>query len=622
MKRAFKRSKSKSSALGASSGNDSGGTTGRYSVSSGVQKTLSLNEEESARVFEAMPCLLAHLSRPEALQAPNLFLRVNASSKSTPEQSIDAFRAAAKELLSVLRQDPGPVLAKHDVHVWANVLKHFLKEMDKPLIPPNVTEILLTRDYTALGASSANVVPLVTEILEDLPYKNFEVLKDLCVALRDCTSDSERLTHMFGVVLLDMPHTSTDPAVMIKQAQAMTTVMRCLIVQASDVFGVAAASSPKPSGQFLNIASFGNDNLDNGMPFEKGGAEISRFVTCIYEHESQESDELYLEEGDTVKVLEQINEDWYRGRKTKPDGICEVGIFPGAYCGLQGDEEFIEPPEYENRDGRQLDESTRTEVDPSACKYVVALYDYEPREDVELQLMQGELITLLRTNDPDWWCGMDAEGKQGLFPRTYVGPAPDSLENKNSSNAPQVIGDLVVGSGHTPIESQSSRNTNDEFLPPPKPPRRTSSLKQVNTKGGNGSPLKMKPSQPPAPVAARSTGGNSAMGGKVWKINKERFELCFKFFMKFSEELEDGRRVVKGKSAGEFLLRSKLSKPVIARILELADIDKDGQLDRDEFVVAHHLAICISKEGMPEPSSLPSYLIPKTKRNIVEVQNF
>jgi len=85
----------------------------------------------------------------------------------------------------------------------------------------------------------------------------------------------------------------------------------------------------------------------------------------------------------------------------------------------------------------------------------------------------------------------------------------------------------------------------------------------------------------------------------MWKINKERYGLCYKYFVKLSQQDADGSRYVKGRDAAEFLLKSGLTKATIARILQMADLDNDQRLDRDEFVVAHHLAICISKEQMP-----------------------
>ncbi|CAM9755102.1 unnamed protein product, partial [Hapterophycus canaliculatus] len=57
------------------------------------------------------------------------------------------------------------------------------------------------------------------------------------------------------------------------------------------------------------------------------------------------------------------------------------------------------------------------------------------------------------------------------------------------------------------------------------------------------------------------------------------------------------------------LAKSGLSKADLSRLWELADIDRDGQLCRHEFVVALHLAACaVGKARLPLPDALPPYL--------------
>lgn len=47
---------------------------------------------------------------------------------------------------------------------------------------------------------------------------------------------------------------------------------------------------------------------------------------------------------------------------------------------------------------------------------------------------------------------------------------------------------------------------------------------------------------------------------------------------------------------------------MLKRIWALSDADKDGMLDRNEFHIAFHLALCASKRGMPVPEVLPREL--------------
>ncbi|XP_067391512.1 epidermal growth factor receptor substrate 15 isoform X2 [Emydura macquarii macquarii] len=66
------------------------------------------------------------------------------------------------------------------------------------------------------------------------------------------------------------------------------------------------------------------------------------------------------------------------------------------------------------------------------------------------------------------------------------------------------------------------------------------------------------------------------------------------------------------------LLNSKLPVDVLGRVWELSDIDHDGMLDRDEFAVAMFLVYC-ALEKEPVPMSLPSALVPPSKRKNVSV---
>lgn len=61
------------------------------------------------------------------------------------------------------------------------------------------------------------------------------------------------------------------------------------------------------------------------------------------------------------------------------------------------------------------------------------------------------------------------------------------------------------------------------------------------------------------------------------------------------------------------MVKSKLPNSVLGKIWKLADIDKDGFLDSDEFALAMHL-IQIKIDGYELPSELPDHLLPPPKR--------
>ena len=71
-----------------------------------------------------------------------------------------------------------------------------------------------------------------------------------------------------------------------------------------------------------------------------------------------------------------------------------------------------------------------------------------------------------------------------------------------------------------------------------------------------------------------------------------------------------------GQAAREEMTRSKLPNSVLRRIWNLADIDQDGMLDRDEFAVAMFL-IDHKIGGNDIPETLPDRVIPPSKVHLV-----
>ena len=66
--------------------------------------------------------------------------------------------------------------------------------------------------------------------------------------------------------------------------------------------------------------------------------------------------------------------------------------------------------------------------------------------------------------------------------------------------------------------------------------------------------------------------------------------------------------------ARKALLASKLPHPILSRIWKLADYDRDGKLDDEEFALGMHLC-ALKKKGYDIPESLPDHLIPPKHRS-------
>lgn len=74
---------------------------------------------------------------------------------------------------------------------------------------------------------------------------------------------------------------------------------------------------------------------------------------------------------------------------------------------------------------------------------------------------------------------------------------------------------------------------------------------------------------------------------------------------------------ISGVNAKREMVNSKLPNSVLGKIWKLADNDKDGMLDEEEFALAKHL-IKIKLEGFELPNDLPLHLIPPSQRKPVQ----
>ncbi|KAM6919706.1 epidermal growth factor receptor substrate 15-like 1 isoform 2-T2 [Lycodopsis pacificus] len=108
-----------------------------------------------------------------------------------------------------------------------------------------------------------------------------------------------------------------------------------------------------------------------------------------------------------------------------------------------------------------------------------------------------------------------------------------------------------------------------------------------------------------SPLLSVSTTGPDSQ----WAIRpdeKGKFEAIF-------ESLCPVNGLLPGDKVRPVLINSKLPLDALGKIWELSDVDKDGQLDKEEFTVAMHL-VYRAMEKEPLPTALPTSLIPPSKK--------
>eukprot|EP00511_Aplanochytrium_stocchinoi_P011426 CAMPEP_0204862492 /NCGR_PEP_ID=MMETSP1348-20121228/2561_1 /ASSEMBLY_ACC=CAM_ASM_000700 /TAXON_ID=215587 /ORGANISM="Aplanochytrium stocchinoi, Strain GSBS06" /LENGTH=503 /DNA_ID=CAMNT_0052012459 /DNA_START=150 /DNA_END=1661 /DNA_ORIENTATION=+ len=379
-------------------------------------------------------------------------------------------------------------------------------------------------------------------------------------------------------------------------------------------------------GSYVDMSSFTNDlsarsTTSSPVPTYTSESENIplRKVIVFYAYEASEDIELSLKPNEVLTLLDDTDEDWWSGRTE--DG--REGLFPKNYV------QIVDSSGDSNKEGHN--------------KYV---NDWKSLEQKQYSQSQFEISNAELNSAIDY----SAEDKLATGMSNLNLDAPTNQTSVNNNEIPFHYRHI-----HNPQQQHEKRRSatreiarggSDRFSielnksepivrgPPPPTPSRTTAAVPIRitrnirnnnvisqTNNGNKRPL--------APATAPQTQYNKnwfnseqkqSMGMATqqssWKIDKGRFTFCVGWFMKLAKPDASGRAMVAGRDAAEFILKSGLRKDVVARILELSDIDGDKMFDRDEFVVAHHLAISI-KKGMPEPKTLPEYLIPASKRSIM-----
>lgn len=110
----------------------------------------------------------------------------------------------------------------------------------------------------------------------------------------------------------------------------------------------------------------------------------------------------------------------------------------------------------------------------------------------------------------------------------------------------------------------------------------------------------------PQPLTAQGTGG-----GVEWLITPQE-KVHFDSIFNTVDSAKLG--MITGDQAVAFFMNAQLPEEVLAQIWDLADIDADGQLTKDEFAVAMYLVRQQRSGQEPLPQTLPLALIPPSMR--------
>ncbi|XP_053675921.1 sorbin and SH3 domain-containing protein 1 [Anopheles nili] len=158
---------------------------------------------------------------------------------------------------------------------------------------------------------------------------------------------------------------------------------------------------------------------DNILPSQKSPIPLNRYddfpadlspkpqqqqpkmiARALYNFKGQSVRELSFRKGDIIYLLRQIDKNWYEGEHN-----ATVGLLPANYI------------EILTRDNISTKKPLlKTPVREGKAR---AKFNFTAQTSVELSLLKGELITLTRRVDDNWFEGKIGS-KKGIFPVSYV----------------------------------------------------------------------------------------------------------------------------------------------------------------------------------------------------------
>ena len=204
-----------------------------------------------------------------------------------------------------------------------------------------------------------------------------------------------------------------------------------------------AAPVPKPIGATQRTAlpeepagMYQQTDLTMQM---RNGPSLNIKAVAKFRYVSTREDELSLEKGDDLVVIEKEADGWWRGRSG-----TRIGWFPFNYV-----------EELEESSSSAQAPSQQQPPEKTVICTVVALYAFNSGNPEELVFQKGERMNIVDqpADDPDWWEACKADGISGLIPRNYVEvlhDAPPQASHGPSSHHPPGPPPAAVGGRSQP----------------------------------------------------------------------------------------------------------------------------------------------------------------------------
>ena len=164
---------------------------------------------------------------------------------------------------------------------------------------------------------------------------------------------------------------------------------------------------------------------------------------AVYPFVGESAGELTFREGDCIFLRKRLNSQWMEG---EIDGT--VGLFPSSFVIVEVELPF-EQNAFANGDFSFVDSSPKHQTQNSLVAPKVkwkrdmkgkALFHFTALYSGDLELNEGDIVTVLEVDDDNWIEGQLASGIRGSCPAAYLEPVFDmtqQFDNRSLKSSPQ-----------------------------------------------------------------------------------------------------------------------------------------------------------------------------------------
>ncbi|XP_066267842.1 cytoplasmic protein NCK2-like isoform X2 [Branchiostoma lanceolatum] len=143
--------------------------------------------------------------------------------------------------------------------------------------------------------------------------------------------------------------------------------------------------------------------------------QLNIMATVKFNYTAARDDEISLEKGGKVVVMEKSSDGWWRGEYNGT-----VGWFPSNYV-IEDAEDSGDGVKSTGTVKGGPNAAVTNGAGPIIC-VVRTLYPFTSRNEEELNFEKGEFLDIVEKpeDDPEWWKARNQQGEAGLVPKNYV----------------------------------------------------------------------------------------------------------------------------------------------------------------------------------------------------------